>query len=75
MIFIILNKISDYWNISKLILDYWVITYISRERFKELHMRMQLAEKDAQGPYAKVSRKPRFILIYLLILAYLGRTT
>jgi hypothetical protein len=58
MTLVVLNEISDYWDTSNTTPDHWVMTHMSRERFQELHMRVRLAEKDAQGPYAKVGRKP-----------------
>jgi hypothetical protein len=58
MTLVVLNEISDYWDTSNTTPDHWVMTHILRERFQELHIRVRLAEKDAQGLYAKVGRKP-----------------
>ena len=36
----IMNEISDYWDTSKITPDHPIVTYISRNRFQELYIRI-----------------------------------
>jgi Transposase IS4 len=65
----VMNEISDYWDTSKFTPDHSITSYMSRNRFQELHMRVRLAGREAEGPYAKVSFILLFLLTHLLILA------
>ena len=64
-----MNEISDYWDTSNLTPDHLITSYMSRNRFQELHMRVRLAGSKAQGPYAKAGLLLLFLLAHLLILA------
>ncbi len=58
MSLIVCNEIADYWSKKEYMPEHWVTAYVSRDRFQELHIRVRLHEKRAQGPYAKVSKAP-----------------
>jgi hypothetical protein len=51
----ICNEISDYWDTKDYTPIYPIARDISRDRFQELHIRIQLVGKETIGPYAKVS--------------------
>lgn len=57
MTLIVCNEISDYWNTKDFSPIHPISSYMSRDRFQELHMRVRLHGDEAKGPYAKVSRK------------------
>jgi hypothetical protein len=48
------NEISDYWDTCNFSPKHPIAKEMSRDRFQELHMRVRLAGRDAEGPYAKV---------------------
>jgi hypothetical protein len=56
----VINEISDYWDTSKFTPEHPITSYMSRNRFQELHMRVRLAGTNANGPYAKASKAPLF---------------
>jgi hypothetical protein len=62
----IINKISDYWDRSKITPAYAITSYMLRNRFQELHMRIRLAGTDAKGAYAKVSKAPLISLLFFI---------
>jgi hypothetical protein len=64
MILYVCNEISDYWDTHNNILVHLITKEISRNRFQELHIRVQLAEKEAKGFYAKISYTFSFLLAY-----------
>jgi hypothetical protein len=70
----IYNKISDYWDIKDFISIHPISKEISRDRFQELYIRIQLAGKKAIGLYTKVSLFTPYFKAYLLITLILGRT-
>jgi hypothetical protein len=55
MTLVVMNEIADYWDTSEWTPEHRIIREMSRDRFQELHIRVRLAGKDAEGPYAKVS--------------------
>jgi hypothetical protein len=65
----VINEILDYWDTSSFTPDYSITSYMSRNRFQELYIRVRLAGSEAEGPYAKVSFILLFLLTHLLILA------
>jgi hypothetical protein len=58
MTLVVLNEISDYWDKTKIMPMHEITKWMGRDRFQELHMRVRLAEMEADGPYAKVSKAP-----------------
>jgi hypothetical protein len=67
MTLIVLNEISNYWDKTKITPIHEVTKWISRDRFQELHMRVQLAGMATKGAYVKVSKAPLyFVLIFSL---------
>ena len=55
------NEIADYWNTLDFTPDHLITSYISRNRFQELHIRVRIHGKDVEGPYAKVSKIDSFM--------------
>ena len=49
------NKIADYWNTRDFALLHPITSYMSRDRFQELHMRVRFHGNQEQGPYEKVT--------------------
>ena len=49
------NKLSNYWDTKEFTPMHPILKEMQRDRFQELHMRVQLAGKDAIRPFAKVS--------------------
>ncbi len=65
MTLVILNKISDYQDKTKITPTHEITKWIARDQFQELHMRVRLAGMDAEGAYVKVSKAPLyFVLIF-----------
>ena len=63
------NKIVDYWSTKDFTPDHPISSYMSRDRFQELHIRMRIHGKEEAGPYAKVSCTPYSKVILLLRIA------
>jgi hypothetical protein len=57
----ICNEISDYWNTKDFTPDHPITSYMSRNRFQELHMRVRMHGENVEGPYAKVSKLNSFL--------------
>jgi len=57
----ICNEISDYWNTKDFTPDHPITSYMSRNRFQELHMRVRIYGENVEGPYAKVSKIDSFL--------------
>jgi hypothetical protein len=51
----ICNEIADYWNTKDFTPDHPIASYMSRDRFQELHMRVRFHGNQEQGPYEKVA--------------------
>jgi hypothetical protein len=51
----ICNEIADYWNTKDFTPDHPIASYMSRDRFQELHMRVRFHGNQEQGPYEKVT--------------------
>jgi len=66
MSYIVMNEISDYWNSGENTPDHPIQKHMSRNRFQELHMRVRLANADADGPYAKVSKEPLIFILFFV---------
>jgi hypothetical protein len=60
------NEIADYWNTKDFTPDHPITSYMSKDRFQELHMRVRIHEEEAKGPYAKVSNSLSFALALIL---------
>jgi hypothetical protein len=56
MTLIVCNEIADYWSTKDFMPVHPISSYMSRDRFQELHMRVRLHGEEARGPYAKVSK-------------------
>ena len=63
MTLVVCNEIADYWKTKDYMPTHLISSYMSRDRFHELHMRVRLHGKDAKGPYAKVSKAPLSIFV------------
>jgi len=63
MTLVVCNEIADYWKTKDYMPTHPISSYMSRDRFHELHMRVRLHGKDAKGPYAKVSKAPLNIFV------------
>jgi hypothetical protein len=61
------NEISDYWSTKDFSPIHPISSYISKDRFQELHMRVRFHGEEAKGPYAKVSNTLSRIPCFLLI--------
>jgi hypothetical protein len=57
----ICNEIADYWNTKDFTPDHPIASYMSRDRFQELHMRVRFHGNQEQGPYEKVA--PIFLFL------------
>ena len=57
------NEIANYWNIRGFVPLHPIISYISRDRFQELYIRMRFHGNQEQGQYEKVT--PIFLFILL----------
>jgi hypothetical protein len=51
----IYNEIADYWNTKDFIPNYLITSYMSRNRFQELHIRMRIYRENIKGLYNKVN--------------------
>ena len=67
------NEISDYWTTKDFAPRHPITSYISRDRFQELHMRVRFHGKEAEGPYTKVRILPTLQLIFTNKYPLLGR--
>ncbi len=56
MTLVVCNEIVDYRKRKKPMSTYPISTYMSKDRFLELHMRVRFYGEEAQGVYAKVSK-------------------
>lgn len=56
MTLVVCNKIADYWNTKEYMPIHPISSYISRDRFQELYIRVRIHRKEARGAYAKVSK-------------------
>jgi hypothetical protein len=66
------NEIADYWNTKDFTPNYCISSFMSRDRFQELHMRFRLAGPEAKGPYEKVSVfAPHFCFFFKCLLIIL----
>ena len=68
------NEISNYWKTSQNTPVHPVSSYISRDRFQELYIRVRLVGKEAKGPYEKVGIRPKSAYTPANISFILGRT-
>jgi len=55
MTLFVCNEIYDYWNTNGLTPIHPISAEMSRDRFQELYIRVQLAGNEAIGPYNRVS--------------------
>jgi hypothetical protein len=63
------NEISDYWKTTKFSPIHPIQSYMSRDRFQELHIRVRFHREEAEGPYEKVANNSLFLSLFLLKLA------
>ncbi len=49
------NEIADYWTTKDMTPEHPIASYMSRDRFQELHMRVRIHGEEAEGLYTKVS--------------------
>ena len=61
------NEISDYWKTTEFSPIYPIQSYMSRDRFQELHMRVRFHGEEAEGPYKKVANNSLFLSLSLLL--------
>jgi hypothetical protein len=54
------NEIADYWDTRICTPNHHITKHMSRDRFQELRMRFRCHRSRADGPFAKVCRKPNY---------------
>ncbi len=66
MILVVFNKISDYWDKTKIMPMHEIIKWITRDRFQELYIRVRLAGMGVEGAYVKVSKAPLISFLFFV---------
>jgi hypothetical protein len=60
------NEISDYWKTIEFSPIHPIQSYMSRDRFQELHMRVRFHGEEAEGPYEKVANNSLFLSLFFI---------